>query len=182
MSDALSPRARAFLDAFLAIDARMRDLPLYNPKIEVALFGFAPEPTEPAEGSDGEFGILVTPWAINAVHLPDEPIAYDENRLGRRAPLTLAGREIPFIWGGEETVGLFRQFSLHSPCPQFVLQAQALAEARLKRAELTTPPAVETPAADDAAPVAEAPAPARPKPTGEQLARRELLFGRARHA
>ncbi|MDJ0950887.1 MAG: [NiFe]-hydrogenase assembly chaperone HybE [Alphaproteobacteria bacterium] len=159
-SDRMARRVDALVARFREIgETQMRDLPLYNDRLEVEAVGFQ------AWGEDW-IGVLITPWFMNVVVLPGEKIAADMNAMGKPATVRLPAGETKFMWGGDEATGMFKALSLHSPMDIFVVQGQARAEAKQRLAKLLTPPA------QDAA--TEAPeTPARP------MSRRELLRGRA---
>ena len=110
-------------------ETQMRDLPLYNDKLDVEAVGFEPI-------GEQWIGVLITPWFMNVMLLPREPVAVDMNAMGRPSHETLPSGETTFIWGGDEVTGMYKALSLHSPMETFKVQGQARAEARLRLAEL----------------------------------------------
>jgi [NiFe] hydrogenase assembly HybE family chaperone len=152
------PRIQALIGLFQRIDAGMRDLPFYNDKIAIEAIGFRPF-------GEGELlGIVLTPWFMNLITLPIEPVRMEMARIGRVVSVELpAGKRI-FAVGGDEMVGLYRAHSLHSPVLNFTLPGQAQAEARRMLALLMTP-------ADAAAETA------TNGSGSKRLDRRALLFG-----
>ena len=71
-----SPRIRELVERFREIgETAMRDLPLYNPELEVEALGF--------QALDDQWvGVLITPWFMNLVRLPTQsaPDGYGANR------------------------------------------------------------------------------------------------------
>ncbi len=147
------PRALALLSQFREIDARMRDLPLYNAKVTMEIYGFRPF------GERELIGILTTPWFMNLVLLPIEPVALDMRQVGRLEGVELPAGRRKFVVGGEREIGLYKAHSLHSPVLNFTLSGQACAEGR-RMLELLMRPVEK-----------------HEKPTG-RLDRRALFLGR----
>jgi len=163
MTDDRPARARALEARFAEIARTMRDLPLYNPALDVEAWGFV--------RLDGNtlIGVLITPWFMNLVLLPETPEPVEPNRYGEACKRALPGGEMLFLYGGDEAVGAFRAASLHSPMDVFLDQPQARAEARLRLAQALT--GREEPAVDGG--VASS---ARMRRT---LSRRDILRGAA---
>jgi [NiFe] hydrogenase assembly HybE family chaperone len=147
------PRVLALLGQFREIDANMRDLPLYNAKIAIEAYGF--RPFEERE----LIGILITPWFMNLILLPVEPVPLDMRQIGRVEAIALPTGRRTFVIGGEREIGLYKAHSLHSPVLNFSLPGQVRAEARRMLDLLMTPAEENT------------------KPAGG-LDRRALLLGR----
>lgn len=105
--------------AFAAIAAtRMADLPLSNPALAVEACGF--------QAWNGLWlGVLVTPWAINLVLLPDGNPAF--RRLGpdRRQSWLFPSGEYAFHGAEEEGLGAYQACSLFSPAFEFACQEEA---------------------------------------------------------
>jgi [NiFe] hydrogenase assembly HybE family chaperone len=154
------PRIQALTEVFQRIDAGMRGLPIYNEKIATEAIGFRPF------GEADLLGVLLTPWFMNMIMLPIEPVPMDMAGIGRSIPVELPAGERTFAVGGDEAIGLYKAHSLHSPVLNFTLPGQAQAEARRLLASLMTPPGVtdETAAGSGSA--------------ANGLDRRALLFGR----
>jgi [NiFe] hydrogenase assembly HybE family chaperone len=133
---ALERRVRELERIYREIEStRMAGLGITHPRLEVAAVDFAAEP------AGGAAGVLVTPWFMNLVWLPDaeavrRPAAGD----GPPAPPPLAvlasrarqiGHEvIDFLGAYEEGFGPFETCSLFSPMFHFEDQAAAVATAR----------------------------------------------------
>lgn len=120
--------------AFARIAAtRMADLPLLNPRLEVATVGFVP-------WDDAQVGVLVTPWSINLVAVAAAPdslrLAVDTRRRWR-----FPSGDYELMGGAEAECGCFQFCSLFSPVQEFPDQATALATARATLAALFAAPA-----------------------------------------
>ena len=109
-------------------------MPFYNEKIAIEAIGFR------TFGEGGLLGVVLTPWFMNLIALPIEPVRMEMAKIGRTVSVELpAGKRI-FAVGGDETTGLYKAHSLHSPVLNFTLPGQAQAEARRMLAWLMTPP------------------------------------------
>lgn len=148
------PRVVALLEQFRRVDAGMRDLPIYNGKVPIAAIGFR------RFGDDALIGVVLTPWFMNLVILPIEPVPMAMAQIGKSANIELPAGPRSFVIGGDEGIGLYKALSLHSPVLDFTLPGQAEAEARRMLALLMTPP---QPAEPDGR-------------SGKTLDRRALLF------
>ncbi len=151
------PRVQALIERFRGVDAAMRDLPLYNAKISIEAIGFRPF------GADALLGVLLTPWFMNLIVLPVAPEPMDMNKIGKSLVIGLPAGPRNFVVGGDEAIGLYKAYSLHSPVLNFTLPGQAQAEARRQLGLLMTPPPAE---------------PAATKKEARGLDRRALLLGR----
>ena len=159
----LAPRIAELVARFEEIgETQMKDLPLYNPALEVEAVGFE-------EHGDGWIGVLITPWFMNVLMLPRDKQGVSFDDMGKHVRHALASGEHDFLIGGDEVVGGYAFLSLHSPVEKFKVQGQARAEARLRLAQLMKPPPESQ---DDLDPVAQS-APPRPA-----ISRRELFSGR----
>ena len=128
-------------------ESRMRALPIYNLALTVAALGFRQE-------AEGIYGMVLTPWFLNLVHLPADAAGLRQGDIiTRRLP---AG-EVEFIVGVVDGFGPVPACSLFSPMFEFSDQATAQATAEAAMAALWT-----RPQAPDAA----------------VIGRRQLLFGR----
>jgi [NiFe] hydrogenase assembly HybE family chaperone len=153
------PRVQALIGLFQRIDAAMRDMPIYNGKIAIEAIGFRPF-------GEGELlGVVLTPWFMNMITLPIEPVPMGMAEIGRAVSVELPAGKRAFAIGGDEAIGLYKAHSLHSPVLNFTLPGQAQAEARRMLALLMTPPDVTAETA------------ARNGSGTNRLDRRALLFG-----
>lgn len=113
-------------------DEQMRELPFYNPNLEVEAWDFS------GFDADHLIGVLITPWFMNLVLLPLALQPIDSNRYGKPRTIALAGGERQFLYGGDPAVGAFWAHSLHSPMHTFSSQAHARTQARLLLAQAMT--------------------------------------------
>ena len=128
----LHPRVTALIELFQRIDAGMRDMPIYNEKIAIEAIGFRPF-------GEGELlGVVLTPWFMNLILLPIEPVPMDMAKIGKSFSVELPVGKRVFVIGGDEAIGLYKAHSLHSPVLNFTLPGQAQAEARRMLALLMT--------------------------------------------
>lgn len=111
-------------------DARMRELPFYNPKLSVQACGFS------RFGDSELIGALVTPWFMNLMLLPLEPVAAHPHCFGQWRVIALPGGARRFMYGGDAGIGGYWAHSLHSPMQKFVSQAHACSEARAQLAQV----------------------------------------------
>lgn len=113
-------------------EAEMRELPFYNPALQVEAFDFS------EFGSQDLLGVLITPWFMNLVLLPLARQPIQAWRYGETRTVALPGGARDFRYGGDPEIGSLWAHSLHSPTLQFHTQAQARIEARLRRAQALT--------------------------------------------
>ena len=98
---------------FINVSEKMAELPIYNPELDVAVVGFRPY-------QQGELGVLVTPWCMNLILLPDpENSNYPECSVGTKQMLALPSGQYEFIWGATEGIGSYLSCSLFSPMFEF---------------------------------------------------------------
>jgi [NiFe] hydrogenase assembly HybE family chaperone len=116
---------------------RMAELPLNNPRLDVATVDFRAD-------DDGKFalGVLVTPWCMNLLRLPlhDGPAVLGAGITGTH---DIGARRFDFIGAHEPGLGAFEACSLFSPMFEFADQAAAVATAHEALEELrgaTRPP------------------------------------------
>ncbi len=108
---------------------RMQGVPILNAAIKVAALGF-----EAREGAP--LGILVTPWFMNLVILPDKDEGW---ATGDKCRLTLPAGAFEFIVTRDEELGPLLMCSLFSPMFEFADQQAALETARAALAEILNP-------------------------------------------
>ena len=110
----------------------MRDLPIYNHNLEVEAVGF--QPTD-----NGWLGVLITPWFINVILLPEQRSAATVP-LGDKVTHELASGEHEFSVGEDDELGRYDFITLASPTLNFKSQLAAREAAEKALAKLTTPP------------------------------------------
>jgi len=119
----LHPRVGGLLAQLQHVgDTQMRDLPLYNDALAVEGVGFRIY-------DDALVGAVITPWFINAVHLPLQPVEIDWSDIGRKVEHALPSGPVAFRRGGDEVTGQYDLLSLHSPVSAFTGQEMARSEA-----------------------------------------------------
>ncbi len=97
---------------------RMQDLPLVHEGLAVEAIGFR-------RSGAARVGVLITPWSMNLLRLPDDdPIA--EGTVGTRE---LPRGPVDFIGAREDIIGPYETCSLFSPMHRFEDQAAARAVA-----------------------------------------------------
>ena len=113
-------------------ETAMRDLPIYNHNLEVEAVGFQ-------STDNGWLGVLITPWFINVILLPEQRSAATVP-LGDKVTHELASGEHEFSVGEDDELGRYDFITLASPTLNFKSQ-QAAREAAVKAlTKLTTPP------------------------------------------
>lgn len=107
--------------AFRRIAAtRMAGLPINHPQLVVEGVGF--------RLWEGKWlGVLVTPWAVNLVLLPDSDPEFATLATDRRQTWRFPSGEYDFMGGDEEECGAYQFCSLVSPVPEAEVADQATA-------------------------------------------------------
>lgn len=111
---------------------RMAGVPILNEALGVSAVGFHP-------WNGYFFGVLVTPWFMNAVLLPEAPDG-EAIRAGEKRLFAFPGGTFEFIRGHEDDLGPFWMCSLFSPVFEFsdmetaALAAEAALAAMLESA------------------------------------------------
>ncbi len=172
-ADAVAQRVQ---QAFADLQAtRMQDLPFLNPALRVEAVGF--------RVWEGRYlGILITPWFMNLLLLPQDPAQWRHVRYGDSIAYQLPAGVFEFISARESQIPDYQSCSLFSPMFEFGDQEGARATAI---AALDALFAAETRAGAEGpgtslAPLVEvdsAPAAARPR-----VSKRDFLRGRWRGA
>jgi [NiFe] hydrogenase assembly HybE family chaperone len=116
-------RVPALEQAFRAVATRMNGLPVCNPALQVECVGF-----RPWEGKI--LGVIITPWAVNLLILPDGDPAYRELGADERQSWEFPCGHIDFLGGQGTGCGPMQTCSLFSPAFEFPDQAAAVATAR----------------------------------------------------
>jgi len=115
-------RVDSLCATFRAAAARMRDLPVYNPALDVEAVGF-----RIWEGN--LCGVMVTPWFMSIVLVPVRPGAWSDRRPGDKIFWRLPSGRYEFVGGGGEGAGLYLSCSLFSPMAEFIDHETARAAA-----------------------------------------------------
>jgi len=165
------PDPRPALEAaFARIHAtRMAGLPFLNPALRIEAVGF-----RRWEGL--WLGVLVTPWFMNLMLLPDDESAWPRLRCGDSVAYRLPAGVFEFIRAHEPPLGDYQSCSLFSPMADFADQAGARATAQAALSALfdaASSAGMEGPGTPLAGPATEAPAAVAAAPS-----RRDFLRGR----
>ena len=159
MNSSEEPRLNQLVSRFREIgEQHMRDLPLYNPQLEVEAVDFV------RQGEDW-LGVLITPWFMNLMILPHTPVEMNTQTIGHKVWYELPAGRYAFLDSGDEHIGRYYSLSLHSPMAAFQDQDAARAEAEQRLRAFMQAPAESSPAPE--------------KPSRPALSRRDLLRGRS---
>ena len=126
-------RIRQLVQRFTHIgQTAMRDLPIYNHALRVDALGF--QMTD-----KGLLGVLITPWFINVMLLPQQkqkaPLP-----LGERVTHELISGEHTFTVGEDDELGHYDFLTLASPTLRYKSQQAARDAAQKALSKLLTPP------------------------------------------
>jgi [NiFe] hydrogenase assembly HybE family chaperone len=157
--------------AFNAVAERMRGLGFVNPALRVQAVGF--EPWE-----DHWLGILVTPWSINLLLLPRDPVAWRPIRPGEKQRYEFPAGRYDFIDAVDPIVGEYRMCSLFSPALEFEDHAAAVLVAELARAALFDASHAEPAARQPAAAAGNGPLARIEQQASAPMSKRDFLRGR----
>lgn len=151
--------------AFRAIHAgRMQGLPLVNPNVRVEAIGFMP-------WKHYWLGVMLTPWAMNFVLTPRDPVAFRPLPAGEKRRCLFPAGAFDFVSARDETIGDYFACSLFSPVHMFADHETARETAWLALAALLDAAHAEVDEAQqgERKPLADLSAP---------ITRRDLLRGR----
>ena len=125
-------RITKLVDRFTHIgESGMRDLPIYNHNLEVEAVGF--QLTD-----KGWLGVLITPWFINVILLPEQKQAASLP-LGAKLSHELASGEHEFSVGEDDELGYYDFITLASPNLKYKTQQMAHDAAMKALTKLVTP-------------------------------------------
>lgn len=112
---------------------RMAGVAMLNAQLSVEAVGFRP-------CGSGQLGVLITPWFMNLVCLPDADAGeWAALPSGSKQDLDLPSGAYEFLTAHEDAIGPYLSSSLFSPMFQFPDQDQAREVARAVLAELFKP-------------------------------------------
>ncbi len=116
--------SRLFETVFRRIQReRMAGVPLLNPALEVRSVGFTP-------WQQGFVGVLITPWFMNLMWLPQDDDAWSALQPGSTRIRQFPSGAYPFILARETDIGSYQMCSLFSPVFEFPDLPTAVATAR----------------------------------------------------
>ncbi|MCU7846192.1 MAG: [NiFe]-hydrogenase assembly chaperone HybE [Candidatus Thiodiazotropha sp. (ex Monitilora ramsayi)] len=101
---------------------RMQGLPLLNPALQVQAVGFQ-------VWQDYCVGVLITPWFMNLMLLPNEGDDWQDRGIGDKQLHQFPSGPYEFIIGEEPGIGRYQMCSLFSPVFEFADQETAVATA-----------------------------------------------------
>jgi [NiFe] hydrogenase assembly HybE family chaperone len=117
MSESLPISSTALVERFRDIhEQRMRDLPFINAQIWVEAIGFR-------TFEDFEIGVLITPWFMNLMLLPDDISSNIEQ--GHKVNVSFPSGEIEFTTALDDELGLYFSAVLFSSVMSIPDQATA---------------------------------------------------------
>ena len=117
MSESLPISSTALVERFRDIhEQRMRDLPFINAQISVEAIGFR-------TFEDFEIGVLITPWFMNLMLLPDDVSSNIEQ--GHKVNVSFPSGEIEFTTALDDELGLYFSAVLFSSVMSIPDQATA---------------------------------------------------------
>jgi [NiFe] hydrogenase assembly HybE family chaperone len=129
-------REQQLLQAYSAVNELMRELPVYNPKLNVQVIGLH-------RWQEGLLGVVATPWCMNITLLPLDEHATAAREGTSRELLFPSGR-YSFIAAQLAGIGPLETCSLFSPMDEFDDPAVVEQVARHALEELLRAPAVNT--------------------------------------
>jgi len=148
----------------------MQGLGFVNPALRIEAVDFAPW--------EGHWlGVMVTPWAINLMLLPQDPARWQPLRPGDKRHYEFPAGDYEFIGARDAAAGEYHMCSLFSPVLQFTDHDTARVTAKVARRAL-----LDARTADYEEPDQAPPADADPGAHAVPASRRDLLRGRASHS
>ena len=126
-------RILQLVDRFTHIgETAMRELPIYNHALQVEAIGFKPT-------AAGWLGVLITPWFINVMLLPEHK-QEATMPLGEKVTHKLISGEHDFSVGEDDELGRYDFLTLASPTLKYKSHQAACDVAYKALAKLLTPP------------------------------------------
>ena len=101
----------------------MQGIPILNPAINVQALGF-----QELEGR--VLGIIITPWLMNVVLLPNEDEDWSDMQLGDKRPHQFMSKTYKFMLNEIDGIGYCQTHSLYSPMRDFASHDQAVTVAQ----------------------------------------------------
>lgn len=172
MTDPVAVRVAALEEAYRRVEAEaMRGLPDHNPALRVEAVGFRPWDLSDDGLGDALLGVVVTPWCLDVVLLPQDPRKWEGLEEGSKHDLGLPCGSISFTAGGLRGVGPLLSAPLFSAMQDFTDHEGAMITARFALGDLLSPPPAEAPPPEPRRRRTEGPAPMG----GPDLSRRAAL-------
>ncbi|MBL1321471.1 MAG: [NiFe]-hydrogenase assembly chaperone HybE [Methylophaga sp.] len=101
------------------LEDRMDGVPVLNDRLQVKTIGFV-------QWNNYQFGILITPWFMNLILLPEQEGDQNQAKVGSKQTHIFPSGPYEFIVGFEDGLGVYLSCSLFSP--MFEFEEQAVAE------------------------------------------------------
>lgn len=98
---------------------RMSGVPVINKALHVQAIGFRP-------WKESCLGVLITPWFMNLMLLPQEGNQWDDLSVGKKVTHLFPSGPYEFIIGYEEEIGFYQMCSIFSPMFAFEDQKAAI--------------------------------------------------------
>lgn len=129
----MNARMDALAAAFRSAEERMRGLPVHNPALVVEI-------VEMRSWRNHYIGILITPWCMNLVVLPQDRAAIGNPAAGTKRDIELPCGMCTFLAGDVSFTEPHWACSLFSPVLEFTDQAMARAIAGQVMSDVLSPP------------------------------------------
>lgn len=124
MTDVLDTRGQRLESVFRRISAeRMTDVPIVNDRLEVQWLEGQPD-------GDALLGVLITPWFMSLMRLPNHDDEWQQVRVGDEIVHHYPSGRYRFLMNEEAQFGWYQSCSLFSPVLEFADQDAALETAR----------------------------------------------------
>ncbi len=119
-----------FVEAFRTIEQEnMQGIPILNPALAVEAVGFSP-------WGDYQLGILITPWFMNLLLIPNDTQTLADMSCGIKVSHQFPAGTRSFIVNELDDIGLYLSCALYSPMFSFDTQEDAVATASDYMAQL----------------------------------------------
>ncbi|HHA19570.1 MAG TPA: [NiFe]-hydrogenase assembly, chaperone, HybE [Methylophaga sp.] len=116
---------------------RMNDIPILNHKLSVSLIGLQ-------EWNNNYLGILVTPWFMNIIMLPNQADEWSDIPELSSEKYVFPSGNYKFLMGFEPDIGKYQTCSLFSPMFEFADNQAAIETAQAAITELMNDENIET--------------------------------------
>ncbi|MCW8931422.1 MAG: [NiFe]-hydrogenase assembly chaperone HybE [Gammaproteobacteria bacterium] len=101
------------------LQENMQGIPILNNKLQVQTLGF-----QKFEGRI--IGIVITPWLMNLIMLPNEDDDWNELELGKKMPIKFPSSSHKFMVNEIDGIGKCKTHSMYSPMHEFSSQDHAV--------------------------------------------------------
>jgi len=97
----------------------MQGIPILNKRLQVQAMGF-----QQFEGRI--IGVIITPWLMNLIILPNEEDDWNELELGKKMPIKFPATSYKFMVNEIDGIGKCKTHSMYSPMHEFSSQDHAV--------------------------------------------------------